>query len=259
MSTLQTKFEDSEKNGTITLYANPFNNGSKYYGRFDRTTVNTNTLIARIQNKKAGTNELALQQAAGFLKEEILAAIRSGEAVNVMDLGILFITANGKFNGTVLLPNEKPLLSVKFTPSQLVQSAVENIQIKEVKFSTQAPVIAKITDQFTGSTEGVLSAEKSVLLEGTRLKVSGEGSGIFLCPLDEDGNIINDKDTWCECSVITRNTQKYLEFYLPNDATPEVPYKILIRTYNSGNGSSKTIKESYSSTITIKKQSGFRY
>ena len=68
---INTTFEDSGKSGRITLYANPFGNGAEYYGRFERNTVSSHTLIARIQKHKAGTNELAVQQIAGFIKEEI--------------------------------------------------------------------------------------------------------------------------------------------------------------------------------------------
>ena len=75
---LNTNFSDSVKYGKIVLYENHLLNGNDgYYGRFERRTIDTNTLIARIQQRKAGTNELAVQQIAGFLKEEVLR--RSGE------------------------------------------------------------------------------------------------------------------------------------------------------------------------------------
>ena len=77
--TLQTSFSNTEAKGRITLFRNYLDGGNGYYGRFNRNTVTMRTLIARIQARKAGTNELNVQEIAGFLKEEILAALRNGE------------------------------------------------------------------------------------------------------------------------------------------------------------------------------------
>ena len=41
-------YTDSDGKGTVTLVANPFEKGGKYYAKFDRTTVNIDHLIARI-------------------------------------------------------------------------------------------------------------------------------------------------------------------------------------------------------------------
>ena len=45
-------FSDSKAKGIVTLVANPFDNGQKFYAKFDRATVNIDNLIARIQKKK---------------------------------------------------------------------------------------------------------------------------------------------------------------------------------------------------------------
>ena len=120
--TLQTSFSTTEAKGRITLFRNYFDGGNGYYGRFNRNTVTMRTLIARIQDRKAGTNELNVQEIAGFLKEEILAALRNGEAVNVMDLGTLFIATRGKYDGSSFVAEGgRPPLQVKFTPSGLTQ------------------------------------------------------------------------------------------------------------------------------------------
>lgn len=250
MNTLNTTFNDTDGNGSITLYVNPFGNGSKYYGKFDRNTITTETLIARIQKRKAGTNELAVQQIAVFLKQEILEALEKGEAVNVMDLGTLYIVPNGKFNGTSFDSGDKPALSVKFTPSQLTQSTVEQIQIKNIKIAEISPVITQIKNQFTGNTEFELSAGKSVLIEGQRLKIAGEKSGIFLCPTDENGKINEDESTFLHCPVITKNTTKNVEFYVPDNAKGK--YRILIKTfYANSNTIAKNVKQVFSEIVEV--------
>ena len=84
----------------ITVFIeNPFTTGGKYYARFDRTTVNIDHLIARIQKKEVGTNAIMAKHMASLFKAEILEALGRGEAVNVLDLGTLYITSNGIVKG----------------------------------------------------------------------------------------------------------------------------------------------------------------
>ena len=92
-------YKDSDGTGTITLIENPFKSGGKYYARFDRTTVNIDHLIARIQKKEVGTNAIMAKHMASLFKAEILEALGRGEAVNVLDLGTLYITSNGLVKG----------------------------------------------------------------------------------------------------------------------------------------------------------------
>ena len=147
--TLQTNFNDVEVKGRVSLFRNHLCIGGEYFGRFERNTVTTRTLIARIQNRKTGTNELNVQQIAGFLKEEILAALRAGEAVNVMDLCTFYIRMKGKFDGTSFVTKDGSApFKVKFTPSPLVQSTVENIRISDVQFVKSGMAIKKFEGLF---------------------------------------------------------------------------------------------------------------
>ena len=57
-------YEDSDGKGTVTLVANPFEKGNKFYAKFDRTTVNIDHLIARIQKKEVGTNAITKRHTA---------------------------------------------------------------------------------------------------------------------------------------------------------------------------------------------------
>ena len=223
------------------------------YGRFARRTVNTNTLIARIQKRKAGTNELALQQSAGFIKEEILEALAAGEAVNILDTGTMYIALNGKISNGSIDSGDKQQFIVKFTPSKLAQAAVADLGVAEMTQSDTSPVISSVTDDFTQSTDGTLSAGKLVILSGERLKIAGEGSGLYLCPLTSKEAPVEDESKWISCSVITKNLPRTVAFYVPEEAESGVPYKILLRTYSIGTSSytGKTVKEAVSGVVTI--------
>ncbi|MCR5761909.1 MAG: DUF4469 domain-containing protein [Treponema sp.] len=249
--TLSTTFKNAGSNGRITLYANPFDNGSQYYGRFERNVVDTKVLIARIQNRKAGTNELAVQEIAGFLKEEILQAVRNGEAVNVMDLGILYIVPNRKFDGMSMEQSSAPALAVRFLPGSTLRNAVSGIQIKEIKLAETPRLIREVIDKYTGRTDGVISAGKFAVIKGMKLKVEGENSGLYLCPLDAQENPA-DEESWIKCDELGANTSGTLEFFVPSGLEKGKKLKALIRThYCSNNYSSKEMKDIWSDVITV--------
>jgi len=249
---LTTKFLDSDGSGKITLYANKLSNGRNFYGKFERNTINTNTLIARIQKRKAGTNELSLQQTAGFLKEEILEALSRGESVNVLDLGTMYPSIQGRYNGKTFDPGEKQLFTAKFTPSQIANSALSKVSIKEISVADTSPLITSVINLLTGKADGILSKGKSVHLDGERLKIDGEKGGVFLCPLNENKEPVQDESTWIPCPIITRNAGKNLEFFLPDELESGAEFRILVRTYYLKKDElTKTAREGLSETVTI--------
>ena len=249
---LTTKFLDSDGSGKITLYASRLHDGRKFYGKFERKTIDTNTLIARIQKRKAGTNELALQQTAGFLKEEILEALSRGESVNVLDLGTIYPGIKGRYNGKTFDSGEKQLFTAKFTPSQVANSALSNVGIKEISVADSSPLITSVINLITGRADGRLTKGKSVHIDGERLKIGGEKGGVFLCPLDESREPVKDEGAWISCPVITRNTAKNLEFFLPDELESGAEFKILLRTYYLKKDLfTKNAREGFSETITI--------
>ena len=253
--TLQTSFNDVEAQGKIVLFKNHLGKGNSYYGRFDRKTVSTRTLIARIQARKAGTNELNVQEIAGFLKEEILAALRNGEAVNVMDLGTMFISARGTSDGGSLVTRDGDSpLKVRFTPSRLVQETVGNIRVTDIRTADEGMSIASVTDRFTGEENGTVSRGKEVTLRGRLLKLGGEGCGVFLCPLGGDGKPADDEALWLECPVITENSSGRLSFYVPDGAEDGGKYRLLVRTkYSRTKGKPLGfMREAWSCDLTVK-------
>lgn len=57
-----TEFNDTLGEGEVSLYPNPFNNGAKFYGKFNRTKVDTMTLISRLGKNGSGKNLLAAKE-----------------------------------------------------------------------------------------------------------------------------------------------------------------------------------------------------
>ena len=246
-------FEDTDGKGTVTLVQNPFDTGSKYYAKFDRTTINIDHLIARIQKKEVGTNAITAKHFASLFKADILEALSRGEAVNLLDLGTLYIAPNGKISGDTPETANIQGFQVKFTCSKLTNQAVSSIAIKKIVMSDTNPIIGEMTDLYTGLTGFEFTAQKSMRIDGTRLKISGDEGGVFFAPVTEKGNPDEDETKWIKVEKLFRNAAKILEFFLPASLETETPYCIVLKTNSTkGNQTKKNYSIVNSEIVTIK-------
>lgn len=200
--------QDAEMNGSVLLYENAFKNGSAYYGKYDRKLINSRVLYARIQKKNAGTTLHEVQKIVGMLKEVILEAIESGEAINLLDLMTVYIAVNGKIEGSSIENGNKAPLSVKITPSTILKDAVKNISIKNIDYASVDMKIERIFNRFTQTYDGTITQSAEVQLEGSRLKIKGEQAGVWLCPIDENGKVTNDESEWIKYQCCPKYCKK---------------------------------------------------
>lgn len=246
-------YTDSDGTGTVTLVQNPFNKGGKYYAKFDRTTVNIDHLIARIQKKEVGTNAIMAKHFASLFKAEILEALSRGEAVNMFDLGTLYITANGAVTGDTPDTAHVPGFQVKFTSSKITNEAVSSLGIKKIVMSDTRAIIGTMTDLFTGEETSQFTAGKAMRIEGTRLKIAGEEGGVFFAPATEKDEPVQDEAQWIKVEKLIRNVSKTLEFFLPEGLEGGTPYCIVLKTNSTkGNLSKKSYAVSSSGIVTVR-------
>lgn len=247
-------FENASRPGKVKLYSNAFENGVEFYGKFDQKTVGTRVIIARIAKKRPAESEQTLQSCAGLFKEEIMESLKAGDAVNLFDLCTIKICVDSKKgkNNNYGTGEESPL-TVKVTPSESLKVCVRNIQIEDVDYANVEPAIRKIYDRYSQSYSTEITKGKEIRLEGERLKVFGSDSAVFLCPLDSRNLPVEDTEQWILCKKITRNAPKNVEFYVPEEAEIDKPYKIFIKTYYSGGSAPrKTANLIYSDVVTVK-------
>lgn len=251
---IKTTFHSKDGNGGLILYANPFGTGKKFYGRFERDVLSMENLVSRVQKKNPGADEIIIQTGISYIKREILSALKEGKAVNLLDLGELYIGATGSVASNSSSDIADLSLTVKFSASQILRDAIANVSIGNVVFSNTAPSINKIFNWFTGKESTVLTAGKNVILEGKRLKLGAEDSGLYLAPVDEKGEVISDEENaWINCtSLVRQNTPKKIDFYLPNEATDGSSYRIVIKSnYVNGTTKRKEPIYTYSDAVTV--------
>ncbi len=244
---------DSDGTGTVTLVANPFDRGGKYYAKFDHMTVNIDHLIARIQKKEVGTNAIMAKHMASLFKAEILEALSRGEAVNLFDLGTFYITTSGRVRGDTPETASIPGFQVKFTSSKVTNRAVSALGIKKIVMSDSTPIIGAMTDLYTGGETTEFTAGKSIRIEGSRLKIAGEEGGVFFAPATEKGEPDANETKWIKVDRLVRNVSKTLEFFLPVTLVAGTPYCIVLKTNSTrGNAPKKTYSTAVSGIVTVK-------
>lgn len=179
----------------------------------------------------------------------VLKVLAAGNAVKFGELGTFYIAGKG----TVESGTGKPKLTVKFSATQTLRDAVQNVEISSSEYVAPSGVISSVTDVASGKSDGTLSASGSVLVEGSSLKVGGENSGIWFAPVAENGEMNTDESLWIKVeSALIYNLPSKLLFALPQTLT-DGKYKIVVRTRYAGKTGyeRKYLVEAFSETITV--------
>ena len=246
-------FDDNSGKGTLTMYKNPFNNGRRYYARFDRDTITMEQIIARIQKKDLGTNALMVKHITGLIKAEILEALSRGEAVNILDLGTLFITADASAENGSASDLTVAGFSAGFTPSALTNDALKELSVKKITVADHSPRIERLFDTYDEEERDEFTAGTRVRMTGANMKLGGETSGLYLCPAEGDGSIADDEGSWTKIgsSLLKANLASRIEFIIPRGQAAGT-YRILLHTSYAGGGRSlKTVRKAQSGVIRV--------
>lgn len=240
---------------SVSLHANPFakDENSQYIVNATRRTVDLNNLIAGLAESNTGVDVAMVRHSAELLKREIISKLQSGKAVNVLDLGTLYIGAAGTMSKSDVTTGTVPGFEVRFTPSKDVKSAVTDMEVDKIVMNDPAPVIAEILSLPDKKTDGNLTAGKMVRITGSHLKLISDQSAVYFVPFDESNNLVTDESRWVTVSsvLITRNLPGTLEFFLP-ELEADTSYKIAVRSYENANGKDRKTPVTGISSIAVK-------
>ena len=227
---LQIKDEDNKL--VIALRTNPFSSEKKnFIGSIPRDTLTISNLAARVKDSDRGLDEFTVLKAAGLLKKECIRAIRRGQAVNLMGLCTMFIAPEGTVDGANPSSALSQNLALRFSPTAEAQDAVSGLKITKVIVNDGQPQIDGMLRLPGEELSDTFTAGKAVRLTGTRLRVAGNDSGLYLCPADGNGNISQNRADWIQKlqDQFSCNRPKQLEFFIPDDVA-EGSYRIMLRT-----------------------------
>lgn len=247
----------------VVLYSNKFSeSGKSHYGRISRNMVSQEQLIKGIlgdnENTNTGLNAYILSFAMDRMKSRILEEIKAGNAVNLLDLGTMYLTLRGSFDinkdnaDASALKGKK--LSVAFTPSDSVLDAVDKLKVGSVSFCIKAPVINSMVNLSSKKETFDFAPGSGIELQGSKLKLMGEKSGIWLVPVKADGSMEETETEWIKISAdrILKNYPKSLIFILPENLEAGKKYVIAVRTqFCAGSTTLKSPVTGFSSEINI--------
>ncbi len=250
--------ESSNAALSITLHQNHLKKDGSYFARVSRNTATFNNVISEIAEENKGLDPHLLQYSAILIQKKILKMLEQGKAVNILDLGTMYIAMKCSAKGKNDVSNNGKFC-IKFSPTQIAQDTVNSLNVDKVVYVDNNPEITTITDLSTGKTDQTISKGKPVAIFGSKLKLGSSGSGIYFAPATDptaDGELSFDLDesTWISVSkeTIFRNKPAELNFFVPETLESEKSYCIIIKTnYLSNTQSRKDFVETVSSPITV--------
>lgn len=244
--------ENSSSILSVTLHENNFTKDGTYYATVSRNTATFKNILSEIAEDNKGMDPYMLQFAAILIQKKILKMLEQGKAVNVLDLGTMYIAmkCNAKGKSDV---SESGNFYIKFTPTTLANEAISSLSVDKIVYADGSPEITTITDLSDTEAEGSLTAGKPCRLSGSRLKLGGDGWGIWFAPVDSERKMSADETSWVkvEEANLFRNKPSELNFFVP--ALTAGTYQIVLRTaYLGKDKSRKNMLKTISDTITVK-------
>ena len=245
--------ENSSSILSVTLHENNFTKDGSYYATVSRNTATFKNILSEIAEDNKGMDPFMLQFAAILIQKKILKMLEQGKAVNVLDLGTMYIAmkCNAKGKSDV---SESGNFYIKFTPTSLANEAIASLSVDKIVYADGSPEITEITDLSDVESKNTLTKGKPCRITGSRLKLGGENWGIYFAPVDSEGNLNYDESQWIKTdeSSLFRNKPSELNFFVPDSLT-EGNWQIVLRTSYLGKGTSrKTMLETVSDAIIVK-------
>jgi len=224
-------FEKADTPVSVTLHSSGFTKDGEHYIKVSRSTVTLSNMLAEIIEENRGLDPYMIQHAATLLQQQILKSLSHGKSVNILDLGVLYITMKGCVKGENPNSSDLPNFIVKFTPYSLVNEAVSNLVVDKIVLSNNTPLINLITDEWTREENKTLTKNRTCCIEGKKLKLGGIEYPIAFVKVDENGDEIEGEDTIMVSSdkIITNSPGK-LRFYIPDELATDSSYKIRLST-----------------------------
>lgn len=219
-----------------------------YIARVPRRTVTADQILDLVAAHNQGIDRYQVGHAMELLKKEILEQAELGFAVDIMDICKLYIAPTSAVKS---LTPESELVTgfeARFTVNESLKEKLKGVSASVSAVIGSLPQISQVENPVDGSTDGKLKATFSVRLKGYKLKVGGESGGIFFAPLLEDGSVNDDESAWLKVpdEFITKNTERYLEFYIPRNIETGKKYYLVVRTSVRGNKELKSPVTGYS-------------
>ena len=165
--------ENSSSILSVTLHENNFTKDGSYYATVSRNTATFKNILSEIAEDNKGMDPFMLQFAAILIQKKILKLLEQGKAVNVLDLGTMYIAmkCNAKGKSDV---SESGNFYIKFTPTPLANEAIASLSVDKIVYADGSPEITRIEDLSDGKPLKTWRRELGHLLCACRFRRNNE-------------------------------------------------------------------------------------
>lgn len=249
MSELITEHFDSEKRVSATFHKNCMVDGDKKYATVKRHTATLENVIATVKKNNPLVSENVVRMMATEFKIAILQKLKAGEAVNMFDLGVLYLNSRGGIDAQDPTLDDVPDIGIGFVPSKEAKEAVGGVFVGSIVAESTAPAIRGFADLFTGQDGSEMTEGMPLQISGERLKIAGdmERTGVFFAPVMADGTMNSDEGLWVRAAHVFQNKPKTVSLILPPELKAGTSWFVIIRTSCShGKREIKSVREAVS-------------
>ncbi len=248
------KTNEFSENVNVTMHRTVLNEKDVVYAKVHRETAFIGNIIdkARVDNKVLDRDTLLF--ASGLLKKGILALLSEGKAVDVLNLGVLYLKPSGTVEGGII--GNVPEMTLSFTPSEEAIGIVKGVTVAGDVTKSSEPVVLYLFDMHKEEQTDSISKGYTLKIKGDNLKIGGDeaSSGLFFAPCDATGKKDEDRTNWVHIrpSPSMENTAKTVCVNVPSDMK-DGTYRLIVRTaFGSGKRVAKNIREGeYKNIVTV--------
>ena len=230
----------------VTMHTLTLSDKTVSYARVKRNTAFIGNIISKILEHNKVLDRETLLYSAGLFRNAILELLKDGKAVDLLEMGILYIKPNGSIDSAVPGIEDVPEMTLSFTPSDMALDAVKNVTAGADVSISNEPALESLSNIHTKQNGSELSIGHSARITGKRLKIAGNEmeTGLYLASCSENGIYDNDPSTWTALGAanIVDNTNTNILFNIPNDIMAG-KYRLILKTaYGYGSRINKSVR-----------------
>ncbi|WP_296706338.1 DUF4469 domain-containing protein [Treponema sp. UBA7570] len=216
------------------------------FAKVKRNTAFIGNIVSKILEHNKVLDRETLLYSAGLFRNAILELLKSGKAVDLLEMGVLYIKPNGSIDSETPDIEDIPKMTLSFTPSDIAIEAVKDVTAGADISTTNEPLLSALYNIHTRKSGTELSIGYSARITGKRLKIAGNEAktGLYLASCTEEGIYDPDPSSWISLGMenIVDNTNTKILFNIPDSVTAG-NYRLIIKTaYGSGTRINKTVR-----------------
>lgn len=230
----------------VTMHTLTLLDKSISYAKVKRNTAFIGNIVTKILEHNKVMDRETLLYSAGLFRNAILELLKTGKAVDLLEMGTLYIKPNSSIDSEAPTVEDVPEMTLSFTPSDLALEAVKGVTAGADISTSHEPFLGSLYNIHTRQTSTELSIGYSARIIGRRLKIAGDEAetGIYLASCAEDGSYDTDSSTWTPLGMenIIDNTNTKILFNIPASVAAG-NYRLILKTaYGSGKRINKTVR-----------------